>query len=50
MSVAFSSNDILLASGSNGKNIRIWNTHTWETIRTLQGQSSWVYSAAMGAT
>ena len=35
-----------LASGSRDRSIRLWNAHTGEHIRTLEGHADWVFSVA----
>ncbi|PWI65057.1 hypothetical protein PCL_07469 [Purpureocillium lilacinum] len=46
MSVAFSNDSTLVASGSADKTIRIWRTATGECIQTLEGHDSMVTSVA----
>ncbi len=45
-SLAFSPDDITLASGSEDKTIKLWNTKTGNEIRTLTGHKDTVYSVA----
>ncbi|KAM7184071.1 mitogen activated protein kinase [Rhypophila sp. PSN 637] len=45
-SVAFSPDSKLLASGSYGGTIRIWNTATWQLQQTLPGHNDVVHSVA----
>jgi WD40 repeat protein len=45
-SVAFSHDSTRLASASNGKTVKIWDTHSGECLSTLKGHSSSVWSVA----
>ncbi len=45
-SVAISENNKWLASGSDDKTIKIWNTSDWSLMKTLTGHSSYVESVA----
>ena len=40
LSVAFSKDGKIFASGSNDKMIKIWNVKNWEEISSLSGHSS----------
>ncbi|GAX41443.1 protein kinase [Tolypothrix sp. NIES-4075] len=46
-SLAFSSDGITLASGSDDKTIKIWNLNNKKEIRTFKGHSNFVYSVAI---
>jgi len=48
-SVAFASNNIL-ASGSEYKIIRLWDTNTGNLLRTLEGHGHWVYEVAFDSS
>lgn len=47
LSVAFSPNGQMLASGSADRTIRLWNPHTGKSLKTLQGHRSWVWGIAI---
>ncbi|RYP42866.1 hypothetical protein DL768_010170 [Monosporascus sp. mg162] len=46
MSVAFSHNSKLLASGSADRTVQLWDPATGQLLRTLEGHKSWVESVA----
>ncbi|WP_026082838.1 serine/threonine-protein kinase [Mastigocladopsis repens] len=45
-SVAFSPDDMSLASGSDDKTIKLWNLANQQEIRTFKGHLGWVWSVA----
>ena len=45
-SVAFAPDGKTLASGSGDKTIKLWDTRSGETLRTLEGHRNWVSSVA----
>lgn len=45
-SVVFAPDNQILASASDDKTIKLWNTATGQEIRTLKGHSNWVWSLA----
>jgi len=45
-SVAFSSDDRRIVSGSGDKSVRVWDASTGETLKVLDGHSSYVRSVA----
>ncbi|MBD2186628.1 WD40 domain-containing protein [Pseudanabaena mucicola] len=47
LSVAFSPNGQILASGSADRTVKLWNPHTGKLIKTLQGHRSWVWGIAI---
>jgi WD40 repeat protein len=46
-SVAFAADGVTLASGSDDKTIKLWNTETGKEIRSLKGHSGWVWTIAL---
>ena len=46
LSVAFSPDEQILASGSPDHTVRLWNHHTGDCLRTLRGHISWVWAIA----
>ena len=48
-SVVFSPDGNILASGSSGKTVRLWNANTGEHLRKLEGHQEGVYSSAIGS-
>jgi len=44
--VAFSPNGRLLASGSDDKTVKLWNSATGELIQRLEGHNNWVMAVA----
>jgi COMPASS component SWD3 len=49
-SVAISASGQTLVSGSRDKTIKVWNLHTGELLRTLQGHSNLVRTVAISAS
>ncbi|KAL4734247.1 putative wd40 protein [Aspergillus similis] len=49
LSVAFSADGLMVASGSNDRTIKLWDVKTGLEIRTLVGHSNWVQSVAFSA-
>ncbi|PZO39369.1 MAG: hypothetical protein DCF19_13960 [Pseudanabaena frigida] len=47
LSIAFSPNGQILASGSADRKIKLWNPHTGKAMKTLQGHRSWVWGIAI---
>ena len=47
LSIAFSSDGQILASGSADRTITLWNSQTGKSLRTLQGHRSWVWGIAI---
>ena len=47
LSVAFSPNGQILASGSSDRTIKLWNPRTGKSLKTLQGHRSWVWEIAI---
>lgn len=47
LSIAFSPNGQILASGSADRTIKLWNPRTGKLIKTLQGHRSWVWGIAI---
>jgi WD40 repeat protein len=47
LSIAFSPNGQILASGSADRTIKLWNPLTGNLIKTLQGHRSWVWEIAI---
>jgi WD40 repeat protein len=46
LSVAFSADEQILASGSPDHTVKLWNPHTGDCLRTLRGHISWVWAIA----
>ena len=46
-SITFSSDGILLVSGSDDKTVKLWDFQTGGVIKTLHGHTSWVYSVSI---
>jgi WD40 repeat protein len=46
LSIAFSPNEKLLASGSADRTIKLWNSYTGKDIKTLHGHKSWIWGIA----
>ncbi|MDJ0581561.1 hypothetical protein [Crocosphaera sp.] len=46
-SVAISSDDQRIVSGSLDNTIKVWNIETGQLLRTLEGHSDWVNSVAI---
>lgn len=45
-SVVFSPDGKYICSGSYDNTVRLWNTETGETVRTLEGHTNWVTSVS----
>jgi WD40 repeat protein len=48
-SVAFSSDGLLIVSGSDDKTVRIWNVLSGAVVHTLRGHTNWVTSVAFSS-
>ena len=46
LSVSFSPNGAILASGSGDHTVRLWDANTGEHLRTLTGHTGWVSSVS----
>ncbi|NUN66390.1 NACHT domain-containing protein [Pseudanabaena biceps] len=47
LSIAFSPNGQILASGSADRTIKLWDAHTGKLMKTLHGHRSWVWGIAI---
>ena len=49
LSVAFSSDDSRIVSGSDDKSVRVWDASTGEALKVLEGHTSYVLSVAFSS-